>query len=68
MAYHYTRGENQRRNAVLESNLNGIDYLEVMDLGLSERKRQKILKVHFLKDLNDDLNGAGPETRQGNVR
>ena len=46
----------QRREAVIESALNGIDFIEVQDdPTLPNEQRQKALFLHFLKPLTDAL-------------
>jgi len=46
----YASCDPRRREAVLASTLNGIDYVEVLDADApSAAERQKILHVHFLK-------------------
>lgn len=50
--------DESRREAVRDhSTLNGIEYLEVVDSpSLPDSQRQRKLMVHFLKDLNTNLN------------
>ncbi|PVM82174.1 putative baseplate assembly protein [Caulobacter endophyticus] len=46
----YVSCDPRRREAVLASKLNGLDYVEVLDADAPSRaERQKILRVHFLK-------------------
>ncbi len=44
--------DERRRDQVRGSSLNGIDYLEVVDSGLSsDPDRQRFLRVHFINDI-----------------
>jgi hypothetical protein len=52
--------DDRRRQLVAGSSLNGIDYLEVLDLGLPPADRQRILHVHF-------VNPAPPALTRANV-
>lgn len=70
MAGQYFCKNERRSEAVLQSSLNGIDYLEVLDRAApDEASRQKILRVHFLKPLPDPPNLARHNVRiAGGVR
>jgi hypothetical protein len=48
--------DNNRRRAVIEGALNGIDYIEVIDdPSMPDADRQRTLEVYFLKEINPAL-------------